>query len=296
MTPTEPAFSQPQHTSPSCAGLSVSIVVYRPDMRLLDRTVDTLITAAQAAHQPVGVAIVDNSDTPDAPDAPDLWPLIARLRDAGITTQRIAGQGNVGYGRGHNLAMDAFDAAAGAGRPRYHLILNPDIELEEASLTRALAFMEVHPSVGLLAPWVGDENGQRQYLCRRYPAVLDLLLRGFAPKPLRQLFAKRLNRYEMRDVIDDTDIVWEPPIVSGCFMLFRAEALKALGGFDARYFLYFEDYDLSLRAHKVAQVAYVPAVRAAHHGGGAARKGAAHIRMFGVSAWRFFNRFGWKWI
>jgi GT2 family glycosyltransferase len=67
-----------------------------------------------------------------------------------------------------------------------------------------------------------------------------------------------------------------------------------LSGFDPRYFLYFEDYDLSLRTHELAHVAYVPSVLAIHHGGGAARKGGAHIRMFMASAYKFYNRFGWK--
>jgi GT2 family glycosyltransferase len=100
----------------------------------------------------------------------------------------------------------------------------------------------------------------------------------------------------MRDVINDRDVVWDPPIVSGCFMLFRTALLKGLAGFDPRYFLYFEDYDLSLRAHEHARVVYTPAVRVLHHGGGASRKGSKHIQMFVSSAFKFFNRFGWKWL
>ncbi len=158
----------------------------------------------------------------------------------------------------------------------------------------ALAFLDAHPEVGLLTPSICDEGGQLQYLCRRPPTLLDLFVRGFAPTRVRRRFAARLAHYEMRDVINDHDIVWDPPIVSGCFMLFRTEVLKKLGGFDPRYFLYFEDYDLSLRTHDVARVAYVPSVRVIHHGGGASRKGFAHIRMFAASAFKFYNRFGWR--
>lgn len=79
-------------------------------------------------------------------------------------------------------------------------------------------------------------------------------------------------------------------------MLFRMYILKILAGFDARYFLYFEDYDLSLRTHDVARVVYAPAVRVLHHGGGASHKGMVHIRMFLASAYKFYNRFGWKWL
>ncbi|WP_373862227.1 glycosyltransferase family 2 protein [Burkholderia multivorans] len=266
--------------------LSVSVVVYRPASDQLMRTLTSLVMAChrlRARGHPgfVTVCVVDNGDFSSTDDVANL------LRMHGIPWHLVSGQGNVGFGRGHNLSLLRTYA-------RYHLILNPDIDLDEDALVRAIEFMDAHPDVGLLTPWIGDQFGKQQFLCRRYPALLDLLVRGFMPAGLRAHFCDRLAHYEMRDVINDHDIVWDPPIVSGCFMLFRTEVLKKLGGFDPRYFLYFEDYDLSLRTHDVARVAYVPSVRVIHHGGGASRKGFAHIRMFAASAFKFYNRFGWR--
>ncbi|WES91767.1 glycosyltransferase [Aeromonas hydrophila] len=87
----------------------------------------------------------------------------------------------------------------------------------------------------------------------------------------------------------------DPPIVSGCFMLFRTDVLQLLGGFDPRFFLYFEDFDISLRAGKISRIAYVPQVKVVHHGGHASRKGWRHIWMFGRSMVTFFNIHGWRW-
>ena len=84
------------------------------------------------------------------------------------------------------------------------------------------------------------------------------------------------------------------PLVSGCFMFFRKKVLDRLGGFSPRYFLYFEDFDLSLRTALVADVVYVPAVRILHHGGYAAKKGLRHVRLFCASALRFYRTHGWK--
>ncbi|KWF65324.1 glycosyl transferase [Burkholderia multivorans] len=272
--------------SGAVGGLSVSIVVYRPDEVLLDRTLSSLGAAcAYLRDTSPGYAIelflIDNGGL-GAVDA-----ALDRIFAQGVTCTILTGHGNVGYGQGHNLAIER------SARP-FHLILNPDVDLDAQALASALAFFASHPDAGVLTPWVGDDAGEQQYLCRRYPALLDLFVRGFVPVRLRQSFVRRLAHYEMRDVINDHDIVWDPPIVSGCFMLFRTEVLKKLGGFDPRYFLYFEDYDLSLRTHDVARVAYVPSVRVIHHGGGASRKGFAHIRMFAASAFKFYNRFGWR--
>lgn len=269
-------------------GLSVSVVVYRPDIDQLISTLTGLGAACDALRAerpdlPVALYLVDNGGLPDVSAVLD------RLRADGIPCSIMTGHGNVGYGRGHNLAIECSNS-------HYHLVLNPDIDLAPDALRQALDFFDAHAEAGLLTPWIGDEHGQQQFLCRRYPTLLDLFVRGFLPARLRRLFVGRLARYEMRDRINARDIVWDPPIVSGCFMFFRTPVLKQLGGFDLRYFLYFEDYDLSLRAHDVTRVVYAPAVRVLHHGGGAARKGSTHIRMFMASAFKFFNRFGWKWL
>jgi GT2 family glycosyltransferase len=132
-----------------------------------------------------------------------------------------------------------------------------------------------------------------QYLCKRYPSVWVLFLRGFAPAFMRRRFAATVSDYEMRDVIGET-FVGNIPLASGCFMLARTALLERVGGFDPGFFMYFEDYDLSLRVGRESQVAYVPRARIVHHGGDAARKGPRHIAWFVRSAWRFFTRHGWR--
>jgi GT2 family glycosyltransferase len=267
--------------------VTISIVTYRTPQALLDETWRTLDQAVQTAIR-LGLCerfrliLVDNSVPSDAA----VQAFVAR--HSGSPIELHAGHGNVGFGAGHNLALRSAESD-------YHLVLNPDVKLAPDAISAALEFMTAHPECGLLAPAVYDEHGNQQFLCKRYPAVLDFFLRGFAPAWLRRRFAGRLYRYEMRDVVRDA-VVWDPPVVSGSFMFFRTSLLKKLGGFDTRFFLYLEDFDLTLRTARLARVAYVPAVRITHYGGNAARKGFNHVRMFITAAYKFYRKNGWKWI
>jgi GT2 family glycosyltransferase len=263
--------------------LTVAIVSHGLDVQYLARTVGSLESAVAHTGEQAQLIVVDNGPA-----------LSGRTRQikAALALWRgpreiLSGQGNFGFGRGHNLALTKSPG-------EFHLVLNPDVELAPESLAKGLAFLREHPDCGMITAAVKHPEGGLQYLCKRYPSVLDLGLRGFAPGSMRRLFAERLARYEMRDLINDRDTVWDPPIVSGCFMLWRTATLRALGGFDPGYFLYFEDFDLSLRAASHTRLVYLPTMSIVHYGGEASRKGLTHIRYFVASAYRFFATHGWK--
>ena len=273
--------------------LSVSIVVFNPDSRVLRLTLRSLVESIEDAHaaglvDSVAIDIIDNSDITVRRSV-----AAAALRDAigarpGIAGTLNSGGGNVGYGRAHNFAVRRATS-------RFHLVLNPDVLMARNAIRRAIQFMAARPEVALLGPGARDGNGMPQRLCKRYPSVLALGLRGFAPRSVRRLFRSYLGRYELRDVLDGSPLVGIP-IVAGTFMFFRSTALKALDGFDERFFLYFEDFDLCLRTGRLGKIAYVSDLNITHFGGGASRKGPAHIAMFVASAWKFFRKHGWRFV
>lgn len=261
-------------------------MIYRSHQQLLLQVVDALAASLKDAGLAACLVLVDNHHEQQGAHIAAL--LDQRPGPKFSHVRVLAGHGNVGYGRGHNLAIAQSNAPL-------HLILNPDAILAVDAMRQALRFLDDHQEVVLLAPGVYGDDGKLQYLCRRYPTVFDLFLRGFAPSAVRARFADRLARYQMQDVINAHEVVFDPPIISGCFMLFRSNALRRLAGFDSRYFLYFEDYDLSLRTAALGRIAYVPGVRIVHLGGNAARKGLRHIGLFLSSATRFFGVHGWHW-
>lgn len=282
-------MSQSSSTLPDAGlALTVSIVVYRSDPAVLQLTLDSIVGAIHYA-QNIGLLSKASIDIiHNCASEPALTALVAacRTQATGIDIELLEGHGNVGYGRGHNLSINKAASHC-------HLILNPDVTLAPESLVEGLQFISRNPEIVALSPAVTDGEGHKQYVCKRYPSVLDFLLRGFAPAFLKRSFATRLARYEMRDLPEQepsTDI----PIISGCFMLFRTAALRSVGGFDERYFLYFEDFDLSLRVHSKGSLAYLPSMHIVHLGGNSARKGLSHIGMFARSGLRFYNSHGWR--
>lgn len=266
---------------------SATIVTYLPDLGLLERALASLAAAIARAREEglvsdASVFIVDNGP------AATLGPLESAARafpSAAGRVEIVHGHGNLGYGRANNLVLARLAS-------ELHLVMNPDVELEPGTIAAAIAAMRADPEVGAVAPAVRGPAGERQYLSKRYPSLWVLLLRGFAPPFIRRRFSATLDRYEMRDLPpEDTYAV---PLASGCFMLMRTALFKRQGGFDPRFFMYFEDYDLSLRIGREAKVVYVPGSRIVHHGGEASRKGLRHVVWFARSAWRFFAIHGWK--
>jgi GT2 family glycosyltransferase len=276
------------------SSLTVSVVTYRPDVALLECCLRKLALAIGAAREQgsirsVAIALIDNSeDRAVAAEVIDL----GRTRFAGsdIQVHYLHGHANIGYGTAHNLALHGTGAD-------YQLVLNPDVELAPDALANAVRWLDTQVDVGALAPAVTNARGEPEYLCKRYPAVFDLLLRGFAPAFVRRLFRRRLDRYELRDRIapDADDPVLDVPIISGACMLVKRIPIDVTGGFDPKFFLYFEDFDWSVRLARVTRIAWLPGFRVVHHGGGAARKGTDHIRWFLRSGIRFYRKHGWRW-
>ncbi|MCB1615741.1 MAG: glycosyltransferase [Pseudomonadales bacterium] len=273
--------------------LSVSVVLYDTDISVLEKTLMHLVKAAEKLKsfpesERLSLCLLDNH-----PQQTSLANLPERcmeqLSACFDQVNIIKNTTNLGYGGGHNRCIENRQS-------RFHLILNPDVFLEEDALLKGVAYLQANIDVGLLAPHVVDEKNRPLYLCKRFPTVLDFLLRGFAPSWVKRFFGKRLANYEMQDVYTAGRACKEIPIISGCCMLARTQMLKSVGGFSKDYFLYFEDFDLSLRMAWLAKVAYCPDMKIIHVGGHSAKKGWHHIRLFARSAITFYNTYGWRWL
>jgi GT2 family glycosyltransferase len=268
--------------------LTVSIVLYHPDEAMLGTTLRSLASAV-AHTQTAGLltaanlVLIDHSPQAQPEARIKAWQACCGER---LPLRYVSDPANPGFGAGHNRAFTLSGATNGI-----FLVANPDLEFDEDSLVAGLHCLAEHPERGLFAPALVKEGGLLVPACFRYPDVLTLAARFVGGR----WAAQRSHRYECRDW-DPSQPSLDPPVTSGCCMLFRGESFAALGGFDPGYFLYFEDFDLSWRASRRGLSAYCPGMRVRHLGGGAGRKGWQHIRLFLRSALRFFSTHGWCWV
>jgi GT2 family glycosyltransferase len=89
------------------------------------------------------------------------------------------------------------------------------------------------------------------------------------------------------------DLTYNAPVLSGCFTLLNLKAIQEVGLYDDKYFMYFEDWDLSRRMHKKYKTLYYPKVSVYHEYESGANKNARLFIIFIKSAVTYFNKWGW---
>jgi GT2 family glycosyltransferase len=187
----------------------------------------------------------------------------------GIPNVTIAGHGeNLGFGKACNMGAKLTSC-------KYLLFLNPDATIGKETLPIALAYMEHpdHHQVGICGAQLLDAAGSISRSCARFPSPLS-----FAAHSLGiDKFFKRTGHLMME--WDHTNTAKVDHVI-GAFFLVRRAVFEALGGFDERFFLYFEDVDFSNRAHKFGWDCIFLADAQAFHAGGGTSNQIKSARLF----------------
>lgn len=192
---------------------------------------------------------------------------------------------NPGFGAGHNYALDK----ALLSESSYHFIVNPDITLTHEVIPTMVEYMKSDPRIGMLMPEILNDDGSIQYLPKLLPSPFWILRRKL--KRFDFNHSTFTNKYELRNISRST--IYNAPLLSGCFTLLNLDAVKHIGGYDEKFFMYFEDFDLSRRMHQKYKTIYFPEVSVYHGYEGGASKSLKLFRIFVTSALIYFNKWGW---
>lgn len=198
---------------------------------------------------------------------------------------------NLGYGRAMNLGVQrALELGI---HPLWIGALNTDLSWKPQTFDTLLDWLEQHDDVVLAVPAITGERGETEKLCKLDPSILALLSRRFW---LDCLKPRWLKAYDRRYVMAGCDLgdVLDVPYLSGCCMLIRLQAYEFVQGFDERFFLYLEDADLTRKLRAVGRCVHLPIASVQHQWGRGNHRSLKLTWVNLVSAWIYFQKWGWK--
>ena len=218
--------------------------------------------------------VVDNASTDDSAAVVETIPQATLVRN--VT--------NVGFGR-------AVNQAVALARSPLLLLINPDCRLTAGAVSKLRSVLDAEPSCAVAGPRILDPDGAVQGSARGDPDMLTGLfgrtgalrvLLPFLPVARRNVVTEDAVRTGASSIVVD----W----LSGACMLVRREAFLAAGGFDERFFLYWEDADLCRRLrNRGLHIRYVPDATAVHKVGQSSQTARrSSIRAFHASAYLYY--------
>lgn len=205
--------------------LSVVVLHYRHK----EDTLECLSSVNKSDFKDFNIILVDNASGDEFQEEIAKWKNVVFIKS----------NKNSGYSGGNNQGIKR---ALGLG-VEYILVINPDTTIKENTISCLIKGLEKN-GAGLAAPKIYFANSKKIWYAG---AKLDLL---------NVIGTHRGVDEEDRGQYDKDE---ETDGVSGGAFLAKREVFERVGLFDERYFLYYEDADLSFRAKKTSfKIMYIP--------------------------------------
>jgi hypothetical protein len=171
----------------------------------------------------------------------------------------IAAPTNGGFAYGNNLGVRLALERQPAD---YFLLLNPDTEVRPGAIGALVDFLQSHPDVGIAGSSFENPDGSEWPIAFRFPTLISEFCSALEIGLVTRMLGQWKVARRMSSAAQPTD--W----ICGASMMIRPQVLRAIGGFDESYFLYFEETDFCLRARRAGfPTWYVPASRVMHVAG-----------------------------
>jgi GT2 family glycosyltransferase len=216
--------------------------------RHLGACVDALAESERARFDFGVVTVVDNASTDDS---------LAGVEAASLPLRMIENPRNLGFAA-------ACNRGAAGGQGMFVLFLNPDARVAAGAIDATVEFM-LEPgsaNVGIAGGQMIGDSGAEEFSCARFPTFGMFAAKMFG---LAHLFPDRVPRQRMRaDELPKRGAVDQ---VIGAYFLIRRDLFERLGGFDERFFVYFEEVDLSFRARALGHLSFFLSDVHVHHSG-----------------------------
>jgi N-acetylglucosaminyl-diphospho-decaprenol L-rhamnosyltransferase len=206
---------------------------------LLERCLHSVLSSEGPLQ--IEVIVVDNASTDHA---------VAMVRERFPSVSLITNSENVGFGRAHNQATAEANG-------RYILMLNNDAAVFPDTIAALVRFMDNHPRAGICT-CAAHSSQQHSRMTgggvKYFPSIMREALAGlieFAKPPFGWVdlfFSVKLPNLVIGrcEAFEERQVAW----ATGALLLVRRAMLDEIGQFDPRFFMFYEETDLCLRAHR----------------------------------------------
>jgi N-acetylglucosaminyl-diphospho-decaprenol L-rhamnosyltransferase len=238
---------------------------HRPSPQVLTvvlnyRTADLTLSAVEAALREMeglegAITVVDNNSGDGSYER-----LMSAAQERGWTRVRVLQSGrNGGYGAGNNFGIR--QGLPNGASPDYIYILNSDAFPEAGAIRVLVDHMQAHPQVGFAGSRIHGDDGAYHQTAFRFPTLFSEFETAAATGPISRLLKHYIVPLPEPKAAQKVD--W----IAGASLMVRHSTFLETGGFDERFFLYFEETDLCMRAGKAGWCSvYLPQSRVMHIG------------------------------
>lgn len=227
------------------------------------KTAELAVAAARSAAAAMdgfgGAIILVDNDSQDGSFQKMQKDVQAAEWPKGLNVQVLQSGRNGGFGAGNNFGIRAGLAVCPDAEFVY--ILNPDARVDASTISALVDYLKGHPKAAIAGSWIYGEDGADHCSAFRFPGLASEFESAVRMGPITKL----LKNYvlPMHVPAASGPVGW----IVGASMLARTDVLEKIGLFDETFFLYFEETDLCLRAHRAGyEVHFVRESRTCHIG------------------------------
>ncbi|MDO8621280.1 MAG: glycosyltransferase [Candidatus Levybacteria bacterium] len=189
---------------------------------------------------------------------------------------------NCGYGKGLNQG-------ASVAKGEYLLLANPDVKFAANSIKYLLGKMESNSKIGVIAPQL---IGEKENILQSISGMPYLSQSLFAFSFLGKIWRKNPFSAKYHNINLDRNKEQEVDVVGGACMMVKKSIFDKVGGFDERFFMYFEEADFCFRIKKMGyKILYFPKTKATHSVGRSTQDKAWIEKTFEQSRFKFFKKY-----
>ena len=233
--------------------IDLSIIIVSWNTKdLLVACLDSL--SVQKSIYNIEVIVVDNASTDGS---------VEIVNEFYCHVNLIKNNTNMGFGMANNIGIKHSSG-------RYICLINSDVRVLPGCLDSLVNYMDQDKSIGIIGPKTLSPDMSLQDTCRKLPNLWNNICEFLY---LNRLFPKSNILSGEHMMFFDHMTIRGVQGLAGCFLMIRKDALKQIGLFDERFFIYFEETDLCKRfLDKHYKILFFPHATIIHHHGASSSK------------------------